>query len=137
MRMELREKDNIIEEMNEQIKKLQDQGSNLYCASLVNVKVTDSSKISVQDVLIEYAKTDGDASIVQDPDDPNNQLILKSTAKQVNKCLFSQSSMTVYQCTNYMCRVSQQLQIWTDAKKRPKLKCFLKLIQKRNLFEVP
>jgi len=57
MRMELREKDNIIEEMNEQIKKL-------------------------QDVLIEYAKTDGDASIVQDPDDPNNQLILKSTAKQ-------------------------------------------------------
>ena len=37
MRMELREKDNIIEEMNEQIKKLQDQGSILclycYCKS--------------------------------------------------------------------------------------------------------
>ena len=35
MRMELREKDNIIEEMNEQIKKLQDQGSNWYYTVLV------------------------------------------------------------------------------------------------------
>ena len=57
----------------------------------------DGSNIPFQDVLIEYAKTDGDASIVQDPDDPNNQLILKSTAKQVNKCLFSQAPMYVIQ----------------------------------------
>ena len=60
--------------------------------SSVQNSLFDGSNISFQDVLIEYAKTDGDASIVQDPDDPNNQLILKSTAKQVNKCLFSQAT---------------------------------------------
>ena len=48
----------MIEEMNEQIKKL-------------------------QDVLIEYAKSDDSAHIVQQQDDPNNQIILKNAAKQV------------------------------------------------------
>lgn len=50
----------MIEEMNEQIKKL-------------------------QDVLIEYAKSDDSAHIVQQQDDPNNQIILKNAAKQVSK----------------------------------------------------
>ena len=50
----------MIEEMNEQIKKL-------------------------QDVLIEYAKSDDSAHIVQQQDDPNNQIILKNAAKQVIK----------------------------------------------------
>ena len=65
--------------------------------SFIKLSFFDGSDIPFQDVLIEYAKTDGDASIVQDPDDPNNQLILKSTAKQVNKCLFSQAPMHVIQ----------------------------------------
>ena len=90
--------------------------------SSVQNSLFDGSNISFQDVLIEYAKTDGDASIVQDPDDPNNQLILKSTAKQVNKCLFSQE-LTIYGSngtTVVICRVSQQLQILTDVKKKQK-----------------
>ena len=47
----------MIEEMSEQIKKL-------------------------QDVLIEYAKSDDSAHIVQQQDDPSNQIILKTAAKQ-------------------------------------------------------
>ena len=118
MRMELREKDNIIEEMNEQIKKLQDRDWYRWVYGVhKDERPFDGSNIPVQDVLIEYAKTDGDASIVQDPDDPNNQLILKSTAKQVNKCLFSQAPVSV---VLIICRVSQQLQIWTDVKKKQK-----------------
>ena len=58
----------MIEEMNEQIKKL-------------------------QDVLIEYAKSDDSAHIVQQQDDPNNQIILKNAAKQVNQ--LSENQITV------------------------------------------